>query len=276
MADNVPVCLLVTDAGAYTNLVQLQSRSGSGGGAGGNSLCPPPESLCTVHSVLTEQESFHSMHSFQSFHSAVSGWSSLSGGQHNSSGVSSSSSNGKGWFSRVGRLRRRSQGSPGGSSGGGAKGDVETSFVPCSKQQRAGLTATAAAPHAAAAGKAPQGLKRHKAAAPKQPSSFWRLLRIVRSETTCLLVGALGCIGHGAMMPAFAALLTSVLAMFHASSTAEMLQQARMYALSLAAVGLGACCAVTVQFYTFGAVGTKLARRLRVMLLGAILRQEIG
>jgi hypothetical protein len=78
------------------------------------------------------------------------------------------------------------------------------------------------------------------------------------------------------MMPAFATLLTSVLAMFHASSTAEMLQQARMYALSLAAVGLGACCAVAVQFYTFGAVGTKLARRLRVMLLGAILRQEIG
>jgi hypothetical protein len=78
------------------------------------------------------------------------------------------------------------------------------------------------------------------------------------------------------MMPAFATLLTSVLAIFHISSTAEMLQQAQFYAISLACVGLGSCCAVAVQFYTFGAVGTKLARRLRVLLLRAILRQEIG
>lgn len=91
-----------------------------------------------------------------------------------------------------------------------------------------------------------------------------------------MVVGALGCMGHGSMMPAFACLLTSVLAIFHLGSTQEMLQQAHMYAVSLAGVGVGACCCVTVQFYCFGAVGSKLARRLRVMLLGAMLHQEIG
>jgi ATP-binding cassette subfamily B (MDR/TAP) protein 1 len=129
---------------------------------------------------------------------------------------------------------------------------------------------------AAAAGRHVPALKAVKPDKPKQQGSFWRLMGIVRSETPALMVGALGCIGHGSMMPAFATLLASVLSIFHIDSTKEMLQQASMYAVSLAAVGLGACCAVTVQFFTFGAVGTKLARRLRVMLLGAILRQEIG
>jgi hypothetical protein len=215
-----------------------------------------PESLCTVHSALEEQESY------QSFHSAASAWS-------NSGSIGMQVS--KGWFSRDGKLRRRSQ-SSGRSSGGGAHAkDVEGAFyTPSSVKAYAQLAATTAA------GKLAPDLKKPKAARPKQPSSFWQLMSIVRSETPCLLVGAPGCIGHGSMMPAFATLLVSVLTIFHASSTAEMLQQARVYALSLAAVGVGACCAVTVQFYTFGAVGTKLARRLRVRLLGAILRQEIG
>jgi hypothetical protein len=215
-----------------------------------------------VHSALEEQESY------QSFHSAASGWSnSGSMGTHVSSGGAS-----KGWFSRVGKLRRRSQSSGCSSDGGAHAKDVEGAFyAPSSIKAHAQVAAAANA-----AGKEAPGLKKRDAAKPKQPSSFWRLMSIVRSETPCLLVGALGCIAHGSMMPAFATLLVSVLAIFHASSTAEMLLQARVYAVSLAAVGLGACCAVTVQFYTFGAVGTKLARRLRVQLLGAILRQEIG
>lgn len=250
-------------AGAYKNLVQLQSRASSGSGAVPAHHAPAaPESLCTVHSALEEQESY------QSFHSAASGWSSSNSiGMQVSSGGAS-----KGWFSRVGKLRRRSQSSGCSTSGGGAHAkDVEGAFyAPSSGKAQTHFAM------ANAAGKAVPGLKKPKAAKTKQPSSFWRLMSIVRSETPCLLVGALGCIGHGSMMPAFATLLVSVLAIFHANSTAEMLQQARVYAVSLAAVGIGACCAVTVQFYTFGAVGTKLARRLRVKLLGAILRQEIG
>lgn len=248
--------------------MNLQSRSGSGGGAVPH-LPLASESLHPVHSVLTEQESFQSIQSMQSFHSAISGWSSSGMQSHSIGGSSSSGGNSRSWFSRVGRLRRRSQGSGLSSGGGEHTKDVEAFHTPRSHLQNVSAAA-------ATIGKPLKAQKLPRVSKPRQPSAFWRLMGIVRSETPSLLVGALGCIGHGSMMPAFATLLTSVLAIFHASNTDEMLQQARMYAISLAAVGLGACCAVTVQFYTFGAVGTKLARRLRVMLLGAILRQEIG
>lgn len=195
-----------------------------------------------------------------SFHTAASAWTS------STNAATSNSSGSKGWLNRLGRRRRRSSSSA--ASSGGASKDVEGAYLsPRSTQHRIALDA------AAAAGKPVPFLSSAK---PKPQPAFWRLLWLVRSETLSLAVGALACLGHGSMMPAFATLLTSILAIFQLSSSAEMLQQASMYAVSLAAVGIGACCCVTVQFYTFGAVGTKLARRLRVLLLEAILRQEIG
>lgn len=244
---------LVLNAGAYANLVQLQTRNGSGAGA-----IPSLSTTPAVEHISPEQGG--TLDEQDSCHTAQSAWTS-------STNTAVSSANGsKGWLSRLGRLRRRSSSSAT-SSGGGSK-DVEGAYPsPRSTQHRIALAA------AAAAGKSVPVLSPAK---PKAQPAFWRLLRLVRSETLSLAVGALACMGHGSMMPAFASLLTSILAIFQLSSSAEMLQQASMYAVSLAAVGIGACCCVTVQFYTFGAVGTKLARRLRVLLLEAILRQEIG
>jgi hypothetical protein len=229
-------------------------------------------------SLLEEQDSFHTVMSTYS-----------SGGSSTGGSVQA----GRGWMSRLSRLRRRSSTSRGSFGGSSDAADVENSLSTPQALQlqqiqvpRGGLgsqagtaagrpavqsaVAALAAPLAAAA-------KQH-AAAPGQrpPSAFWELLHMVESEGLCFAVGGLGCLGHGAMMPAFAALLTSILAIFQLQGSEEMLQAASSYALALANVGVGACCCVTVQFYMFGAIGTRLARRLRVLLLGAILRQEIG
>jgi ABC-type phosphate transport system ATPase subunit len=282
-------------AGMYANLVQLQAKSGSGGGAApSHNHAPAPDTPLTLQpSLLEEQESFRTAASLQTaasyqtvasfqtansyqtaniYQTAASDWSSSVQGNSNSNSSNHSHSS-KGWFTRLGHLRRRSQGSGCVSAAESPSAthfkDVEGAFhTPRSTEHRRVLTV------AAAAGKSVPELKPPKQ--PPQPSAFWRLMRLVKTEATALAVGALGCLGHGSMMPAFATLLASILAIFHISSNSEMLEQARFYAISLACVGLGSCCAVAVQFYTFGAVGTKLARRLRVLLLGAILRQEIG
>lgn len=253
--------LLAAVAGAYANLVQLQSRTGSGAGAipslNTAAATSTTEHFSPEHAALDEQDSYYSAQSAQST------WSSCSN--------QSSSGGSKSWLSRLGRRRRRSSSSAASTAGQGPIKDVEAAQGVSSPRSTEHRTALAAA---AASGKHVPELP--VMVRPQRPSAFWRLLWLVRSEWLLLVVGAFGCLGHGSMMPAFATLLTSILAMFQLSSSAAILQQASMYAVSLAGVGVGACCCVTIQFYMFGAVGTKLARRLRVLLLDAILRQEIG
>eukprot|EP01025_Chloroclados_australasicus_P040707 TRINITY_DN4266_c0_g1_i1.p1 TRINITY_DN4266_c0_g1~~TRINITY_DN4266_c0_g1_i1.p1 ORF type:complete len:1011 (+),score=131.92 TRINITY_DN4266_c0_g1_i1:85-3033(+) len=103
-----------------------------------------------------------------------------------------------------------------------------------------------------------------------------RLWQYNKSEWPFAIFGGFASICLGAAMPTFSIALTDMVEVFFMTNKYDAQDGARKWALIFFAIGAGWLIFSLVQQYCFGVMGQKLAKRIRQLLMGAILRQEIG
>eukprot|EP00741_Cyanophora_paradoxa_P002276 tig00000572_g2208.t1 len=115
-----------------------------------------------------------------------------------------------------------------------------------------------------------------KGKAEKIAVPWGRVMRSVSGKWWLLLLGALGGLGNGTVMPIFAVLFSEILAVFFKPWSGETEGEARFWSLMFVAIG-GAIFAFTLtKIACFDIVGEHLTYRLRLDTFRAILRQEIA
>lgn len=111
-------------------------------------------------------------------------------------------------------------------------------------------------------------------AEPAVDVSFWRLVKYNKPEWPYAVLGSVASIGIGGAQPAFAFLFVAMITVFY--DPALVREKSSFYSWMFFVVACGMLLCNTVQQWSFGVMGQRLARRIRVMLFGAMLRQEIG
>ena len=104
-------------------------------------------------------------------------------------------------------------------------------------------------------------------------AGFIRLLGMNRPEWHWAIVGCASSAGLGIIMPAFALALSNVLGVFYNPDHAKMKSVIQTWCIVFGAVGGGALVCGTLQSYSFSLMGQKLAKRIRLMLMQALLKQ---
>jgi hypothetical protein len=94
-----------------------------------------------------------------------------------------------------------------------------------------------------------------------------------RPEWHWAIVGCASSAGLGIIMPAFALALSNVLGVFYNPDHAKMKSVIQTWCIVFGAVGGGALVCGTLQSYSFSLMGQKLAKRIRLMLMQALLKQ---
>lgn len=104
-------------------------------------------------------------------------------------------------------------------------------------------------------------------------AGFIRLLGMNRPEWLWALVGTAGSAGLGIMYPAFGLALSNIIGVFYNPDHAKMKSTVQTWCIVFAAVGGFALVCATVQQYALTLMGQRLTKRLRVLLMQALLRQ---
>jgi hypothetical protein len=91
-----------------------------------------------------------------------------------------------------------------------------------------------------------------------------------------VILGAVGSIGHGVITPAFALMLSLMIGTFVLGRADRMKEEASLYGIILACIGIWSLLMITAQMWAFAVMGVRLAVRLRSLLMMSLLRQEIG
>ncbi|KAA6419418.1 MAG: ATP-binding cassette transporter [Trebouxia sp. A1-2] len=124
--------------------------------------------------------------------------------------------------------------------------------------------------------KAGKAKKDKKVKEEKVNAGFIRLLGMNRPEWPWAIVGSASSAGLGVIMPAFALALSNVLGVFYNPDHAKMKSVIQTWCIVFGSVGAGALVCGTLQSYSFSLMGQKLAKRIRLMLMQALLKQEVG
>lgn len=104
-------------------------------------------------------------------------------------------------------------------------------------------------------------------------AGFLRLLGMNRPEWHWAILGCIGSAGLGIMMPAFSLALSNIIGVFYNPDFEHQKSTIRTWCLVFAVVGAVALVCGTLQQFAFTLMGQKLARRVRVLLMQALLRQ---
>ncbi|XP_053373101.1 ATP-dependent translocase ABCB1-like isoform X2 [Mercenaria mercenaria] len=107
-------------------------------------------------------------------------------------------------------------------------------------------------------------------------SGLMRVLKMNASEWWSIMLGCIGSILNGGLMPAFAVIFAEILGVFSIESKDEQEKEITRYVLMF--VGLAGLSLITyfLQGYMFGRSGEYLTLRLRSLSFKAMLRQEIA
>uniref|UniRef100_A0A803YBU0 ATP binding cassette subfamily B member 1 n=1 Tax=Meleagris gallopavo TaxID=9103 RepID=A0A803YBU0_MELGA len=108
------------------------------------------------------------------------------------------------------------------------------------------------------------------------PSSFFKIMKLNKTEWPYFVVGTLCAIINGALQPTFSVMISDVIGMFVEKGKAAMRETNSTYALLFLGFGLISFVTSFLQGFTFGKAGEILTMRLRSMAFRAILRQEIS
>ncbi|KIY96634.1 ATP-binding cassette, subfamily B(MDR/TAP), member 1 [Monoraphidium neglectum] len=111
--------------------------------------------------------------------------------------------------------------------------------------------------------------------APPVKVPFGRLLDLNKPEWPWAVLGSAASTVVGGVQPAFAFVFVSLIVAFYAPPE-EIKAKASFYAWMFFAIACGVLIATLVQQWSFAIMGQALARRVRVMLFRAIMRQDIG
>ncbi|XP_042673061.1 ATP-dependent translocase ABCB1 isoform X2 [Centrocercus urophasianus] len=108
------------------------------------------------------------------------------------------------------------------------------------------------------------------------PSSFFKIMKLNKTEWPYFVVGTLCAVINGALQPVFSVMISDVIGMFVEKGKAAMRETNSTYALLFLSFGLISFVTSFLQGFTFGKAGEILTMRLRSMAFRAILRQEIS
>lgn len=158
--------------------------------------------------------------------------------------------------------------------------DVEVVVDPAEPQATSSAAAALSIEAAAKGSKQDQGKQKDsddsKKKEPEVKVPFSRLLALNRPEWMYLLLGSLASAVVGAIQPAFGFIITSLVSNFYTPDPAALRAAASFFCWMFFVIACGSLIAVGLQQWSFAVAGQALARRVRVMLFKAMLRQEIG
>ncbi|XP_053323160.1 ATP-binding cassette sub-family B member 5 [Spea bombifrons] len=106
--------------------------------------------------------------------------------------------------------------------------------------------------------------------------SFFRLLKLNKSEWPYILVGTIAAMINGCAHPLFSIFFAKIVTLFSIEDTQKIRQEANIYCIIFAAVGAMSFFTYFLQGFMFGRSGEVLTMRLRQMAFKAILRQDIS
>ncbi|KAF8653188.1 hypothetical protein HU200_062638 [Digitaria exilis] len=106
--------------------------------------------------------------------------------------------------------------------------------------------------------------------------SFKRLLMLNAPECKQAIMGSFSAIVCGAIQPAHAYGLGSVVSAYFLTDHAEIKEKTRTYVLLFVALAVLSFLLSTVQHYNFGSMGEQLTKRIRERMLTKLLTFEIG
>ncbi|KAK9126626.1 hypothetical protein Scep_015472 [Stephania cephalantha] len=109
-----------------------------------------------------------------------------------------------------------------------------------------------------------------------QASSFWRLAKMNSPEWTYALAGSIGSIICGSLSAFFAYVLSAVLSVYYSQDHAYMQREIGKYCYLLIGVSSAALVFNTVQNLFWDVVGENLTKRVREIMLTAVLKNEIA
>eukprot|EP01018_Ginkgo_biloba_P016172 Gb_10215 [translate_table: standard] len=111
---------------------------------------------------------------------------------------------------------------------------------------------------------------------PAKSPSFRRLLAMNAPEWKNAVMGCAGAIVYGALQPAYAFTLASMIHVMFLRDHDEMKSKIRIYSIVFTALAVLSFLVNLVQHYNFAAMGEFLTRRIRQRMLSKILTFEIG
>jgi ATP-binding cassette subfamily B (MDR/TAP) protein 1 len=105
-----------------------------------------------------------------------------------------------------------------------------------------------------------------------------RIAALNRPEMPAAICGILGSIGMGMLTPSFSIIFSSMVGVFYVyyDDASKIKSEAQKWSLVFMGIGFGAFFSAILQSYSFNYMGQKLGRRIRIMMMGALMRQEIG
>ena len=105
---------------------------------------------------------------------------------------------------------------------------------------------------------------------------FWRLARLSAPELPWFVLGAAAGAATGCVFPAFALILSRLLAVFYEPPGPHMQAGALLWSMLFFALGGGMMALTVMQQAAAGVVGHRCVHRVRMLALAAALRQEIA
>ncbi|XP_018431832.1 PREDICTED: ATP-binding cassette sub-family B member 5 isoform X1 [Nanorana parkeri] len=106
--------------------------------------------------------------------------------------------------------------------------------------------------------------------------SFFRILKLNKSEWPYILFGTIAAMINGGAHPGFSILFAKVIGIFQTNDTALIQQQINIYSLIITLIGVTSFFTYFTQGFMFGRSGEVLTMRLRHMAFKAMLRQEVS
>ncbi|OPJ81787.1 multidrug resistance protein 1 [Patagioenas fasciata monilis] len=108
------------------------------------------------------------------------------------------------------------------------------------------------------------------------PVSFFKIMKLNKTEWPYLVIGTLCAIINGALQPIFSVIISDVIGMFVEKGEAAIRNTNSTYALLFLGFGIISFVTSFLQGFTFGKAGEILTMRLRSMAFKAMLRQDIS
>ncbi|XP_040208744.1 ATP-dependent translocase ABCB1-like isoform X2 [Rana temporaria] len=106
--------------------------------------------------------------------------------------------------------------------------------------------------------------------------SFFRLLKLNKSEWPYILIGTLAAAINGGAHPSFCILFAKVITIFEINDAVLIQHEINIYCIIFAMIGVASFFTYFTQGFMFGRSGEVLTMRLRQMAFKAMLRQEIS
>ncbi|KAM5157180.1 ATP-binding cassette sub-family B member 5-like [Mantella aurantiaca] len=106
--------------------------------------------------------------------------------------------------------------------------------------------------------------------------SFYKLLKLNKSEWPYILFGTLAAIINAGAHPSFGVIFAKVIAIFGTNDPELIQREVNIYSIIIAVIGVASFFTYFTQGFMFGRSGEVLTMRLRQMAFKAMLRQEIS